>query len=130
MSNRVAGLYNVKSSAVRSSSRECFHLVLLCFEQDWCDGPMRQLLEDKDKRTNSQAIKDCFLSMFENLLSSGPIGESASQIRGNVFGPFRKKFAKVNPEIKACISYNYDKIIINFKTACYNALTMGKRSQM
>lgn len=62
--------------------------------KDWCDGPMRQLLEDKDKRTNLQAIKDCFLSMFENLLSSGPIGENVSQIRGNVFGPFRKKFAK------------------------------------
>ena len=65
-------------------------------EQDWCDGPMKQLLEDKDKRANSQAIKECFQDMFRNLLDSRPRAGSGSQTQGNEFGPFRKKFAQVS----------------------------------
>ena len=70
-------------------------LCVIIFQQDWCDGPMRQLLEDKDKRTDAQAIRDCFKTMFENLFASGTRAQSTSQIRGNDFGPIRKKFAQV-----------------------------------
>jgi len=50
---------------------------------------MKQLLEDKDKRNNLQAIKECFGDMFRRLM------DSSSQTEGNEFGPFRKRFAKV-----------------------------------
>ena len=75
---------------------------LLCvriFQQDWCDGTMRQLLENKDKRTDAQAIKDCYKSMFQNLFESGTRAQNTSQIRGNDFGPIRKRFAQVKPYI-------------------------------
>lgn len=56
--------------------------------KDWYDGPMRQLLEDKNKRNNLQAIKECFGDMFRRLM------DSSSQTEGTEFGPFRKRFAK------------------------------------
>ncbi|KAL9956083.1 hypothetical protein ACROYT_G037506 [Oculina patagonica] len=56
--------------------------------KDWCDGPMKQLLENKDKRGNLQAIKECFEDMFRRLF------DSSSQSQANEFGPFRKRFAK------------------------------------
>lgn len=56
---------------------------------------MKQLLEDKDKRSNSQAVKECFGSMFQHLLDSRTMPGTSSQIPGNAFGPFRKKFAQV-----------------------------------
>lgn len=62
--------------------------------KDWCEGPMKQLLEDKNKRTDAEAIKECFQSMFQNLLDSGPRAKSSSQIRGNEFGSIRKRFAQ------------------------------------
>lgn len=71
----------------------------MCIKQDWCEGPMKQLLEDKDKRGNLQAVKDCFQNMFGNLLESRPKAESGSQTRGNEFGPFRQRFAKVNRKL-------------------------------
>lgn len=69
---------------------------LLFLVQDWCDGPMKQLLEDKSVKDNSQAIKDCFQNMFRQLLDIRSKSESGSQTRGNEFGPFRKNFAQVN----------------------------------
>ncbi|XP_067044034.1 DNA-dependent protein kinase catalytic subunit-like isoform X2 [Acropora muricata] len=62
--------------------------------KDWCDGSMRQLLENKDKRTDAQAIRDCYKSMFQNLFESGTRAQNTSQIRGNDFGPVRKRFAQ------------------------------------
>ncbi|XP_068717854.1 DNA-dependent protein kinase catalytic subunit-like isoform X1 [Montipora capricornis] len=62
--------------------------------KDWCEGPMKQLLEDKNKRTDAEAIKECFQNMFQNLLDSGPRAKSSSQIRGNEFGSIRKRFAQ------------------------------------
>ena len=76
------------------------HVSICCYclfiEQDWCEGPMKRLLEDKVKRDNLQAIKDCFQNMFQHLLDSSHKAESGSQSRGNEFGPFRKRFAQVN----------------------------------
>ncbi|XP_067044037.1 DNA-dependent protein kinase catalytic subunit-like [Acropora muricata] len=55
---------------------------------------MRQLLENKDKRTDAQAIRDCYKSMFQNLFESGTRAQKTSQIRGNDFGPVRQRFAQ------------------------------------
>jgi len=64
--------------------------------KDWCEGPLKQLLDDKDKRNNLQAIKDCFQHMLQNLLDSRlkARAESGSQNPGNEFGPFRRRFAQ------------------------------------
>lgn len=56
---------------------------------------MKQLLEDKDKRGNLQAIKECFGDMYCRLF------DSSSQSQGNEFGPFRKRFAKVKRKMGA-----------------------------
>ena len=90
--------------------------------QDWCDGPMKQLLEDKDKRNDSQAIKNCFQSMFQNLLDIKSKAESASQTRGNEFGPFRRRFAQVNNNNNDNNNNNnnYDYLLINISLLKYS----------
>ena len=60
---------------------------------------MKHLLEDKEKKGNLQAIKECFGDMFCRLF------DSTSQSQGNEFGPFRKRFAKVKKKMKVEIIY-------------------------
>lgn len=79
--------------------------------KDWCDGPMKQLLEDKSVKDNSQAIKDCFQNMFRQLLDIRSKSESGSQTRGNEFGPFRKKFAqKFSSEVQELFGKEGEKL--------------------
>ncbi|XP_027045855.1 DNA-dependent protein kinase catalytic subunit-like [Pocillopora damicornis] len=62
--------------------------------REWCEGPMKQLLEDEIKRNDSQAVKLCFGAMFQLLMDGRTRTKSGSQTRGTELGPFRKKFAK------------------------------------
>ncbi|XP_015748747.1 PREDICTED: DNA-dependent protein kinase catalytic subunit-like [Acropora digitifera] len=80
--------------------------------KDWCDGSMRQLLENKDKRTDAQAIRDCYKSMFQNLFESGTRAQNTSQIRGNDFGPVRKRFAQeFSDEVQKLFGKEGEKLI-------------------
>lgn len=72
-----------------------FCIPILVFQKEWCEGPMKQLLEDEIKRNDSQAVKLCFGAMFQLLMDSRTRTKSGSQTRGTELGPFRKKFAKV-----------------------------------
>ncbi|XP_022778667.1 DNA-dependent protein kinase catalytic subunit-like isoform X5 [Stylophora pistillata] len=62
--------------------------------RDWCEGPMKQLLEDQIKRNDSQAVKQCFGAMFQLLMDCRKRTKSGSQTRGTESGPFRTKFAQ------------------------------------